>query len=57
MIAVDAANTLAPMIALPLTMALGQGRAENTLNGYTAANNLNDFVFKIPLVTSPTAKF
>ena len=57
MIAVDAANTLAPMIALPLTMALGQGRAENTLNGYTAANNLNDFVLHIPLVTSPTAKF
>lgn len=57
MIAVDAANTLAPMIALPLTMALGQGRAENTLNGYTAANNLNDFVLHIPLVTPPTAKF
>ncbi|MBP9090765.1 hypothetical protein KBI23_07010 [bacterium] len=57
MIAVDAANTLAPMIALPLTMALGQGRAENTLNGYTAANNLNDFVLHIPLVAPPTAKF
>jgi hypothetical protein len=57
MITVDAANTLAPMIALPLTMALGQGRAENTLNGYTNANLLNDFFLKIPLVTSPTAKF
>jgi hypothetical protein len=57
MIAVDAANTLAPMIALPLTMAIGQGRAENTLNGYTNANLLNDFFLKIPLVTSPTAKF
>ncbi|MDQ5933704.1 MAG: hypothetical protein QG574_1002, partial [Cyanobacteriota bacterium erpe_2018_sw_21hr_WHONDRS-SW48-000092_B_bin.40] len=43
MITVDAANTLAPMIALPLTMALGQGRAENTLNGYTTANRINDF--------------
>lgn len=57
MITVDAANTLAPMIALPLTMALGQGRAENTLNGYTTINRLNDFIFQIPLVTSPTAKF
>ncbi|CAN5298960.1 hypothetical protein BH11CYA1_BH11CYA1_22320 [soil metagenome] len=57
MVTVDAANTLAPMIALPLTMALGQGRAENTLNGYTAANRLNDFFLHIPLVTSPTAKF
>ncbi|MFA6208505.1 MAG: hypothetical protein WCT03_05300 [Candidatus Obscuribacterales bacterium] len=57
MVAVDAANTLAPMIALPLTMALGQGRAENTLNGYTEANRLNDFFLHIPLVTSPTAKF
>ncbi len=57
MVAADAANTLAPMIALPLTMALGQGRAENTLNGYTNANLLNDFFLKIPLVTSPTAKF
>ena len=57
MITVDAANTLAPMIALPLTMALGQGRAENTLNGYTTANRINDFFLHIPLVTSPTAKF
>lgn len=57
MITADAANTLAPMIALPLTMALGQGRAENTLNGYTTANRLNDFFLHIPLVTSPTAKF
>lgn len=57
MITADAANTLAPMIALPLTMALGQGRAENTLNGYTTANRINDFFLHIPLVTSPTAKF
>lgn len=57
MVAVDAANTLAPIIALPLTMTIGQGRAENTLNGYTNANLINDFILKMPLVTPPTAKF
>lgn len=57
MITADAANTLAPMIALPLTMALGQGRAKNTLNGYTTANRINDFFLHIPTVTSPTAMF
>jgi len=57
MITADAVNTIAPAIAIPLTATLGQRRASNTLNGYTEANLLNDFVFKIPLVTSPTARF
>jgi hypothetical protein len=57
MVAVDTANTLAPIIGLPLTMALGQRRAENTLNGFQNANFVNDFFFKIPLVTSPVARF
>ncbi len=57
MITADAVNTIAPAIAIPLTATLGTRRAENTLNGYTNANLLNDFVFKIPLVTSPTSRF
>lgn len=57
MIAGDALNTMAPLVALPLTMTLGQRRAHNTINGYTNANRLNDFVLHMPTVTPPTAMF
>lgn len=57
MVTADIVNTMAPAIALPLTAALGQRRAHNTLNGYTQANRLNDFVLHIPTVTPPTAMF
>lgn len=57
MIAADAANTIAPLVALPLTMTLGQRRAHNTINGYTNSNRLNDFVLHMPTTTPPTAMF
>jgi len=57
MITADFVNTAAPCIAIPLVATLGTRRAHRTINGYTDANRLNDFVLHIPLVTPPTAMF